>query len=392
MFSSSGVRTPKKIPKALRDLWDKADTIAKFLSSVVIATVGILITWSIQRTQIDTNRNIAEAQIRAAEVKAQDERRFQENQMSVQLVNHLISADEIQRQIAIITLRQSVPPQVYDSIVQVLARRDQDSGVRTEAIKQLAASRSPQVTQTLRAIVADYDRPTSERQLAARATEQVILTSGNESGTYVFVASRPGEIPDGGSFTQSLIRGLTASNIVTARSLGELVQDEVPKFSSGGQTPVFSITGSGDAPLFAARGGLKSPKVVAIVIGISSYQDPLLPPPNSAAYATAMAKTLRERGAEVTALIDADREAITAALSKVARDSTDAAFVIYFSGHSSIRAETGVLGWLASDSSPNNPSTWISIQDVKVAMSNSQARTRWLFVDSTSSGDLLLWP
>jgi hypothetical protein len=390
MSSSIGARAPETSQKAPRDFWDKADIVAKFLSSVVIAVIGILITWSIQRTQIATNESIARAQIRAAEVKAQDERRFQENQLTVQLVNHLISTNGTQREIAVVALRQSVPSQVYNSIVQVLARTDQDSSVRAEAIKQLAASRSPQVSQTLTAIATDSKRSSNERQLAAKATEQLILTSGNESGTYVFVASRPGEIPaTGGAFTNALIRGLTARDIVTAQTLGKFVQYEVANLTGGRQTPVFSVTGTADAPLFAAKHGLSSPRVVALVIGISKYADPSLSLPEVASEATAMAKALRERGAEVKVLVDANRLAIATALSAAARDSTDAAFVVYFAGHSSISA--GILGWLATDSSPADPSTWLPIQEVKAAMSYSQAKTRWLFVDSTSSGDLLLW-
>jgi len=49
----------QKIP---RDWWDKAHIISGFLSSVVIAIVGIYITYSIQQAQISSSAAQAEAQ------------------------------------------------------------------------------------------------------------------------------------------------------------------------------------------------------------------------------------------------------------------------------------------------------------------------------------------
>jgi hypothetical protein len=79
-----------------RDFWDKADVIAKFLSSVVIAVIGIAITWSIQQTQIRTNEAIARAQIEAGRAKAADDRRLQESQITVQLTTVRLKVEQVQ--------------------------------------------------------------------------------------------------------------------------------------------------------------------------------------------------------------------------------------------------------------------------------------------------------
>ena len=73
----------KKPLKATKDAWEKLDIVAKLLSSVVIAVIGLAITWSIQRTQIETNEAIAKAQLFAAKLKAEDERRLQQRARTV---------------------------------------------------------------------------------------------------------------------------------------------------------------------------------------------------------------------------------------------------------------------------------------------------------------------
>ncbi len=46
-----------------KDIWDKAQIISGFVASVVIATVGLEINWSIQRAQIKSSEDSVKAQI-----------------------------------------------------------------------------------------------------------------------------------------------------------------------------------------------------------------------------------------------------------------------------------------------------------------------------------------
>src|SRR5437660_5222865 len=94
--------------------WSRADIISKFLSSVVIAVVGLTITWSIQETQISSTQSIAQAQLEAQRIQADNDKRLEEGRLTAELLEHLTSKDAAQREIAIIALHQSVPGTIYD--------------------------------------------------------------------------------------------------------------------------------------------------------------------------------------------------------------------------------------------------------------------------------------
>jgi HEAT repeats len=149
-----------------KDWWDKASVISQFFAGVVIAVVGLLITYTIQRTQIRTSQETARAEIESAEVRAKEDRRLQQGQLTAQLVEHLTSESEAVREIAIVALRESVPEEIYDAVAVVLARADDSAPVRKTAIQQLGRSSGTRVAQTLGEIATDPERPEAERYLA----------------------------------------------------------------------------------------------------------------------------------------------------------------------------------------------------------------------------------
>ena len=249
----------------------------------MIAAIGILITWSIQRTQIATNESVARAQIDAAKAKAADERKIQEGQITVQLLNHLVSANATQRRLAVVALRQTVPGDVYDAVVQVLAQSDSDPSVRTAAIAQLGTAQSSQAKETLTTIAADKSKPSDERMLAAQSSTQLAITSGTDARTFVYLATTPGQhamesSKGGGMFTQALIRALQprpgtrpgTSLALTGKTLAERLNVELATLSEGRQTPTFWTAGNPDTAFSQDQGAPKR----ALLIGAGDFADP----------------------------------------------------------------------------------------------------------------------
>ena len=151
----------------LKDIWDKASVVSSFLSSVVIATVGIIVTASMQRTQIATSTVAANAQIEIQKYNADRENRLNQSKLTTELLDHLLSKDVSHRQLALIALRETVEPQMADSITAALARNDSDPSIRVAAIKQLQISKSAIASDALHAIANDPSKNSFERQLAA---------------------------------------------------------------------------------------------------------------------------------------------------------------------------------------------------------------------------------
>src|SRR5262249_43745396 len=87
-----------------KDAWDKAQIVSGFISSVVLAGVGVMINISIQRAQIAASEANANAQIEAAknlniaqltvaERNAELQRHLQESTLASQLTEHLSGND-----------------------------------------------------------------------------------------------------------------------------------------------------------------------------------------------------------------------------------------------------------------------------------------------------------
>src|SRR5205814_4932105 len=87
-------REPTKINS---DWWQRASTIASILSSIVIVGIGILVTWSIQSSQLA----ITKAQFDAMTIKNEDDRRGQESKLASDLFPQLLSDNPKHRELAI---------------------------------------------------------------------------------------------------------------------------------------------------------------------------------------------------------------------------------------------------------------------------------------------------
>ena len=136
---------------------------SKFLASVVIAAIGIIITVAIHQAQLAASKSNSESQIQAENVRAEAQRRLQQGQVTGQLLQHLTSEHELERTVAIVALRNSVTATIYDEVVLALAQDDESEKVRNTAIAHLAASNDPGVAAALSQIAQDEGRSDPER-------------------------------------------------------------------------------------------------------------------------------------------------------------------------------------------------------------------------------------
>jgi HEAT repeats len=167
-------RANDKKPKT--DWWQRATVISGFLSSVVIAGVGIIISFTVQKAQLTSSKAAADAQIEVARLKNENDSREEENKLAADLIQHLLSENSNHRILAIQILRHSVPAEEYVELVGTVAAADKDSSVRQAAIVQLGKMKTgpnealfQEVTDTLRQISTDKTVTSAERELAAES-------------------------------------------------------------------------------------------------------------------------------------------------------------------------------------------------------------------------------
>jgi hypothetical protein len=390
--ASSGDRPREK------DFWDKADVLAKFLSSVVIAAVGLLITMSIQRQQTATTKAIADAQLLDSKTKEETEKRLEEGKLSVELLDHLTSKDPAQRKLAVIAFKHSLPAATYDEVVGVLAETDGSSDVQLAAIAQLSTSQRPQVSHTLATISRNDKQPTTVRNAADTAFEKVNFSGLGSGATYVFGASKFNGVAyerdelQGGVFTHFLVKGLSGDadvdkdGIVTADELAQYLVREVPSYtqhqSLTSQEPFFYFSGDAGerAPLINPR---PPAPVFALVIGVSHYRNGLLPTLRWSIHdAEAMEALLKKNGAEVTTLRDPNFVDVLSAIDTLAERSTpECTLVLYFSGASYI-SDAGEAGWALADFDSRRAYSYLTLDQVKHQLSRARARRVILFIDT----------
>jgi hypothetical protein len=212
--------------RKIKDGWDKAQIVSSFISTVVIAAVGILINSSIQnaqiasseantRAQVDVSERNNKAQLALTERTADIQRHLQEGTLTGQLVEHLAGASSLKKQIAIVVLRRAIPPEMYQDVITILVKSDADPEVRKTALEQARTLRdiAPTVVQAIAAAATDFSRSDEERQLATKVIRQTALASTAPVTTSVLFAgtnSKEYERADlnGGIFTHYLLKGM----------------------------------------------------------------------------------------------------------------------------------------------------------------------------------------
>lgn len=396
-----------------KDGWDRAQIISGFVSSVVIAAVGILINNSIQRAQLEaskantqaqlevTDRN-NKAQLALTERTADLQRHLQEGTLIGQLVEHLTSGSTLKKQLVIVVLRRSIPPDMYQDVITTIVKSDTDPEVRKTALEQARTLRdvAPSVAQAIDQAANDSNRPSEERQLATNAIRQIGLAAAAPSNTWMLSASGSGQTafkgakPAGNVFTHYLLRGLAGEasinkdGNVSLSALSQYVISRVKTATNAAELPVFtSPDNSADPVIVGPRADYS--KIVSVVIGNSRYREslPLLFGAFDAeSFAGVWRNRINTKATVYTNLVvDATRPQIIEALDGAQRlADRNSLAIFYYSGYA-VTLEG--QGWLLpvdtrfGDEDSVRQSS-ISTADVRDMLSRSSARIQVLFIDA----------
>lgn len=380
------------------DWWPRIAIISSVISSVVIAAISLITSASLQRTQMTLTKQTADAQIDMSRRKAEDDKRLQEGQLTAQFVQHLIGKDVTQREIAIISLRAAIPPDISDNILGVVARKDPDSNVRAFAIEQLAKSTSARAAATLNDIAHDVVRSETERDLATASNlevtvRQAVARTAADQNTFMLAATNSLSVMrDSGEFTHAIVRGLNGAadedhnGQVSGSELGRYVASTVPTMASWqgfSQQPVWLSKGVSDLVLSTRAPADLARQYTGIYVLVVAPSSPEFALPIAAKDASEFAAIWNNQGARVQVLAGdaASRnrvEDVIARLSQVVR-KTDL-FVFCFNGPASSGADGQVRWWLSAGKESLMPS------DLNRLTDHIAANNKALFMNSCYAG------
>ncbi len=398
-----------------KDIWDRAQIVSGFVSSVVIAGIGLLLNNSIQRAQIRSSHentvaqlNVADrnnqAQLELTKKNAEIQSQIQESTLTGQLVDHLASNSALRKEIAIVALRRSVPADMYQDVITLVVRSDPDPGVRETALEQAThfTPVQPDLIQAISDAINDnMDRSVQERQIASTFVKQFGLRSISTKDTFTLSSSRTDqpsfESPEfqGGIFTYFLVKGLSGAAVaqgtgsITLRQLADYVSEEVTKYTGGTQQPLLSAEGVTDQldPVIIGPGS-RLLKTAVIAVGNAHYDDPIQRLRYASSDAEKLAYFFQTHGAAVQLRRDATRREMLEALDTVKGLSKDTTLIFYYSGHSVVY--NGKFWLYPVDASIDSLSaTAISTEEINDILSSSPAGLKILFVDTAFSNALV---
>jgi hypothetical protein len=383
--------------------WQKAEIVSKFASSVVIGFVGILLTFSVQRTQIITSKSQAQAQLDFAKIQAESQKRLQESELTAKLSDSIASSDPKKREVAIIALQRSVPQATYEAVLQVLLRADSDGKVREEAIRRLSYSSNSDVIVVLNEVEKDLKRPEHERRLARKAARNVSLRSDIPLATYIISAAAPGYLASdtskygGGVFTNFLSEGLSGKadgnrdNSVLASELYQYIQSQLQYHSMneagafGKQVPFMAATRGFDPQILPPE--RRTSKLYGVIIGVSNYAN-IRGLQNADRDAKriydVLSKAYRTNSSDLVLLTNnnASRSDIIKTLESLRSGITaDDIFIIYYAGHGSSDA-LGFLEWIAFDGATSGSEGRLHINVIKSFLKTFTAKAKLVFMDT----------
>jgi hypothetical protein len=395
-----------------KDVWDKAEIISGFLATVVLAAVGLLINSSIQRAQINSAKESTAAQIAVAERnnKAQldlTERnaavqsQIQQSALAGELVEHLTGGSPLKKQIAIVALRRSVPPAMYQEIITIVVRSETDPEVRKTALGQAAtmSDAEPSVVQAVAQAATDTNRATDEREIATNAVQELGLRSVTPSGTFVFASSHHREVSiesaalEGGVFTHFLVKGLAGEadadqdGSISTTELARYLYSSVSQFTNDGQRPFHAAEAAAGSAVIVGPAS-EFTKTIVVAIGNSDYRDPKVSP---LAYghtdALRVAEVFRSKGAIVHVLQNAPRRELLQAVRSAFTETDDRSLLVfYYTGHADVDHD-GVFYLLPVDTDMDMlASTAVSTNELRSFLDRASAGTKVMFLDTAFAG------
>jgi hypothetical protein len=408
--------------------WTKLDISSKLISGLVglvVASIGILFAWYGSQSQILNSQSIAQSQIEAQKIQAENDEKLEEGRLTAQLLEYLTGKDPKQREIAIKTLEKTVPPDVYQGVIEVLAKSDPDENVRKAAIEQLGKTNSFRVDEALLNLDSDKKLTQAESKVAHQSVQRAAIGTVLTSDTYVFAASDGVAIEKYGNglFTHFLLKGLNgeadvnSDDSITANELMRFLSSEMSKESgarksdgvatedeseeilrelnsksgsaidlftqySSQNNPVSAFDGSGNTPIWGRKAPYK--RLVALTIAVNQYSDTGMPrlafSLNDAADFEKILK--KDKRALSKLLINPRKTDVTAAMDELkSRLEPEDLLIVYFSGHG-VMGTDGIPKWGVTDTKRNDESTLLSLTMIKTFFDQVQVKTKTLYIDA----------
>jgi hypothetical protein len=131
---------------------------------------------------------------------------------------------------------------------------------------------------------------------------------------------------------------------------------------------------------------------LALLVGVDQYADARIPGLENAVRDASSVATLLERdlGYETVVIPNASKQAIVAALNRLAADAGPRdSVVIYYAGHGELAPSTGLGYWQPANAAADQPQTWLSNSDIEKMLSRIGASQVALISDSCYSGSLV---
>jgi uncharacterized protein YigA (DUF484 family) len=374
------------------------------VASVVIAAVGLLINFTIQRAQIKSSEENTRAQVQVAkqnneaqlllnERTADVQKHIQESTLTGQLVEHLASTSPLKKQLAIVALRSSIPTEMYNEVISIVIRSETNPQVRITALGQ-AATLSGAEAGVVQAIaeVASSSGSSEERHIATTAIGQLGVRSLKPGDTFVLSATTGAELAtDPSVFTRSLVQGLlgAASNkdgSIQLTGLEFCVRRSVEVATLGRQHPMLTGPKDGGDPTILGLGA-KFKNTIVVAIGNSNYQNQMPRLQFAALDAEAFAEVFHRQGADVQVVADANRETFFHAFDSAMRKTdADSLLIFCYAGHGYLDSK-GEFWLLQIDTDPDRlMRSAISTEELRQALAVSPARTKILFLDASFAG------
>jgi hypothetical protein len=406
-----------------RDTWDKASVLSGFVSSVVIAAVGLAISYAIHQGQVHSTEEIANRTLSAENERQTKALEMERVQLTNQVLDAAASSSDARRALSVQLMFDVLPRLQFERLALIVARTDSSPEVRQHALRLLEQASGPDTLRELRQLANDRERNTTERMLASFSAQSIAVRAGLGPATFVFAASALDgaafEDEEGGVFTRAALEAFrgngdySGDNTLDASELSEFVRHEVTR-QFAIQRPISVFTGPANS--IVDPESMTFRRVKAVVVGVSKYKTgTLFPLPGARKDAERVAAYLREAARDrlmITELYDevATSREILQAIQKLG-DNSDAStlLLVFFAGHG-VESE-GEPAWVAFDFLPSTQENQVTrgiltshpvaampptlrgtnlvfFREVKKALRNSKAKARLFLIDTCAASPL----
>lgn len=318
----------------------------------------------------------------------------------------LTSDSPLKKEIAIVALRRSVPPDMYQDVITMVVRSDPNPEVRKTALQQVTTFITAQstVVQAINEAAKDPSRPDEERKIAVSAVQDLGVQSVTLDNSVVLSSSTGSEQSQesselgGGVFTSFLIKGLLGeasvdgSRSISFSQLAWYVEDRVTRFTSGSQHPVYSTHFASDYDAIIFGSNTQFSNTVVIAIGNSRYINPDC---KSIKFANSdagkFAQVFRNNSAKVYVAENVTKAVFLKTVDGARRAVNDKTLLIfYYAGHSFTDAQGRFWLLLVDADLSNLAATAVSTSEISHTLQSAPAALKVSFMDTGFAGPALV--